>query len=107
MSPDDNDTEASKKTTKRMEARDLHFHVLDLVLPAQWERVTPQFWTKDRDSLETYEAQINGCTVQVEMKSDQLWVARLEAPDGTKIETSRFERQPDAVRAIAEALDQQ
>lgn len=107
MSPEDKDPQVSKKTTKRMASRDLHLHVLDLVVPADWKRVTPQYWTKDRDSLETYEAHIQGCTVQVELKSDQLWVGRVEAADGTKSETSRYERQPDAVRAVAEILDMQ
>jgi hypothetical protein len=107
MSPDENDADAGKKTTKRMEARDLHLHVLDLVLPADWERVTPQFWTKDRDSLESYEATIDGSIVQVELKSDQLWMGRVETADGSTTETERFERQPDAVRAVAAVLTQQ
>lgn len=105
MSPDDDNTDASNKTTARMEARELHLHVLDLVLPADWERVTPQFWTKDRDSLETYEATIDGATVQVELKSDQLWEARLETEDGATFETDRYEHQPDAVRAIVEVIE--
>ena len=107
MSPDENDVDAGKKTTKRMEARDLHLHVLDLVLPADWERVTPKFWTKDRDSLETYEATVEGSTLQVELKSDQLWVGRVETADGSTTQTERFERQPDAVRAVAEMIAKQ
>lgn len=104
MSGDDNNASDNDKTTTRMQARDLHLHVLDLVLPADWERVTPQFWTKDRDSQETYEAHIGGCKVQIELKSDQLWIGRLETSDENQVETERFERQPDAVRALAELI---
>ncbi len=105
MSSDDKHASAANKTTTRMEARELHLHVLDLVLPADWERTTPQFWTKDRDSLETYEAEIDGFTLQVELKSDELWIGRLEAPDGSKTKTDSFRSQPHAVRALVEALE--
>ncbi|QDG50505.1 hypothetical protein FIV42_07095 [Persicimonas caeni] len=106
MSSDDNNQDPSTKTTAQMDARDVHLHVLELVLPAGWTRVTPKFWTKDRDGLETYEAEVDGFTLQVVLKADQQWMGRLKGPDGTKIETDLYKRQPDVVRALILALEQ-
>lgn len=106
MSSDNDAGVGNDKTTAQMDARDLHLHVLDLVLPAEWSRVTPQFWTKDHDSMETYEAHIHGRKVQVELKSDHLWIGRLESSGDSTTETDRFERQTDAVRALAKLLEE-
>lgn len=106
MDSDEQNKDASSKATARMESRDVHLHVLQMVLPADWTRVTPKFWTKDRDSLETYEANVDGYTLQIELKSDQLWVGRLKSADEVVAETDRHKRQPAAIRELVELLEQ-
>lgn len=100
------DKRGTDKTTTRMDSSDLHLHVLQLVLPADWKQVPPQFWTKDRGGFQTYETEVDGFTLQVELKSDERWLGRLLGPDGTKIETDLHERQRDAVRALVLAIEQ-
>jgi hypothetical protein len=105
MSSQDDGDDVANKTTVQMHAREVHFHVLDMALPAEWKRVTPQVWTKERDALETYEATVGGYALRVDLRQGDAWKGRLEAPDGSVSETEQFERQVDAVRALANLLD--
>lgn len=106
MSDKNDKGRSGDRTTTKMEARELHLHVLELVLPTEWTRITPKFWTKDRDSLETYEALVDGYKLHIELKSDRTWLGRLEQPDGTRVETDSFDKLPQAARALVALFDQ-